>query len=72
MEQVMIALTELPAVWLTQQSREGWKRYACLFGMAGQPFWMYATYTAGQYGMFALTIAYTYSWWLGIKNNWLR
>lgn len=70
-EQVMIALTGATAVYLTQQSREGWKKYACLFGMAGQPFWIYATYPTEQWGMFALTLFYTWSWWLGIKNNWL-
>jgi len=71
MDQIAIALTGVVAIWLTQQSNDGWKGYACLFGMAGQPFWFYAAYSAEQWGILILTLFYTYSWILGIKNNWL-
>ena len=71
MEQIGIALTGIVAIWLTQQSNESWKKYACLFGLAGQPFWFYAAYMAEQWGILALTVFYTYSWWLGLKNHWL-
>jgi hypothetical protein len=70
--QIGIALTGIIAIWLTQQRKENWKKYACLFGMSGQPFWFYSAYTSQQWGILALTIFYTYSWWLGIKNNWIR
>lgn len=70
-EQVTIALTGGIAIWLTQQSRGGWKRYACLFGMAGQPFWLFSAWQAGQWGILALSIFYTYAWAVGIRNNWL-
>ena len=70
--QIGIALTGMVAIWLTQQSREEWKKYACLFGMAGQPLWFYSAYTAQQWGILALTIFYTYAWWLGIKSNWIK
>ena len=71
MEQVAIALTGTIAIWLTQQQREGWKRFACIFGMIGQPFWFYSAYTAEQWGILIITFFYTYSWGLGIYNNWL-
>ncbi len=71
MEQILIAFTGVTAIWLTQQSKEEWKKYACLFGVAGQPFWSYSAYSAEQWGIFALCIFYTYSWCLGVKNNWL-
>jgi hypothetical protein len=70
-EQAAIALTGIVAIWLTQQSNDNWKKYACLFGLAGQPFWFYAAYTAEQWGILALTFFYTYSWLLGFKNNWI-
>jgi hypothetical protein len=70
--QIGIAFTGVIAIWLTQQRRENWKKYACLFGMAGQPLWFYSAYTAEQWGILALTIFYTYSWWLGINNNWRK
>jgi len=71
MEQIAIAFTGIIAIWLTQQSNNDWKRYACLFGLTGQPFWFYSAYTAEQWGIFALCIFYTYAWFIGFKNNWL-
>ena len=71
MEQVAIALTGIVAIWLTQQGNNGWKKYACLFGLVGQPFWFYSAYMSEQWGIFILCIFYTYGWLLGFKNNWL-
>jgi len=71
MDQFFILITGVAAVFLTQQSEEEWKRYACLFGMAGQPFWFYFAYEAEAWGIFGNSILYTYCWGLGIKNNWL-
>ena len=71
MDQIGIALTGCVAIWLTQQGNDNWKKYACLFGLAGQPFWIYSSYNAEQYGILAMTILYSYSWLVGVKNNWL-
>ena len=72
MEQVGLALTGAVAIYLSQQKDETLKRYACIFGLLGQPFWFYATYQAGQWGIFALSFIYTYSWAVGFRNNWLK
>ena len=69
--QIGIALTGVIAIWLTQQNREEWKKYACLFGMAGQPFWFYSSYSTEQWGIFALCFFYAYSWAIGIKTHWI-
>lgn len=70
--QIWIAFTGLVAVWLTQQPyRPEWARYACLFGLVGQPAWWMSTWIAEQWGIFVLTIFYTYAWWLGVKRHWL-
>ena len=71
-EQIGIMCTGVVAVWLSQDSRESWRRYACLFGMAGQPFWIMAAYGAEQWGILVMTMLYTYSWARGVWNNWLR
>lgn len=71
-EQIGIAMTGVIAIWLTQQKRAEWKRYACIFGMTGQPFWFYAAYTAEQWGIFAMCFLYAYSWSLGVWNNWIK
>jgi len=72
MEQIFIAFTGVTAIWLTQQKKEEWKKYACLFGLAGQPFWFYSAYTSESWGIFTLVLFYTYFWLLGVKNNWLN
>lgn len=72
MEQIFIALTGVVAIYLTQQDKHThWKKYACIFGLLGQPFWFYSAYTSEQWGIFILCIFYTYSWFIGFRNNWL-
>ena len=71
-DQIGIAVTGVVAIWLTQQSNEEWKRYACLFGLAGQPFWFYTAYQAEQWGIFVMSFFYAYSWIIGFKNNWIN
>lgn len=70
--QIAILLTGVIAIYLTQQSNEHLKKYACIFGLIGQPFWMYATYTSGQLGIFLLTFAYTYAWGQGFYQYWIK
>ena len=72
MEQLFIAVTGVVAIWLTQQSKNNLKKYACLFGIAGQPFWFYSAFTTEQWGIFALCFFYSYSWGLGVYNQWLK
>ena len=70
--QIVIMFTGVVAVYLTQQSDVTWKKYACLFGLVAQPFWAYSAYTAGQWGILVMTGFYTYSWALGVYNNFLK
>lgn len=70
--QAGIALTGTVAIFLTQSKSAEARRYACLFGMAGQPFWMYETFVAAQWGMFALTFLYALAWAKGIYQHWLK
>lgn len=72
MEQFAIAFTGAVAIWLTQQSNKKLTKYACLFGMASQPFWFYSAYTNNQWGIFVLCLFYSYSWGLGVYNNWIK
>jgi len=67
----MIALLGLTAIYLTQQNRQNLKKYACLFGLASQPFWLYTGYANKQWGIFIIAIAYTFMWGIGVKNNFL-
>lgn len=71
-EQIGIAICGVTAVFLSQDSRESYRRWACLFGLCGQPFWLYATYQAHQWGIFFLAFIYTYSWARGVKTYWVK
>lgn len=43
-DQIAIALTGATAVWCSQDHRESVRRWACILGTIGQPFWFYAAY----------------------------
>ena len=71
-EQIAIALTGVTAIWITQQKKDKLKKYACLFGIAGQPFWFYSAIANEQWGIFVLCCFYTYAWGTGVYNNWIK
>ena len=71
-EQIGIAIFGVAAVFLSQDARESWRKWACVFGLAGQPFWFMATFKAEQWGIFALCFLYAYSWARGIKTFWMK
>jgi hypothetical protein len=50
LDQIGITLSGVIAVWLTQDKRATWQRWACIFGMVAQPFWFYAAWKAEQWG----------------------
>src|SRR5690349_4659559 len=51
LDQIGITLSGVIAVWLTQDKRIAWRRWACIFGMFAQPFWFYAAWKAEQWGI---------------------
>lgn len=71
-DQIGIALTGVTAIFLSQSKSDKARRYACLFGLAGQPFWIYSAINAEQWGVLALTVLYTLAWWKGVWTHWLR
>lgn len=71
MDQIWIGLFSVTAIFLSQDSRPHFRKWACIFGLLSQPAWFYATYTAGQWGIFLLSFVYAYLWWRGFRNFWL-
>ena len=70
-DQIGIMLTGVIAVWLTQSTNESRRRYACLFGLVGQPFWFYAAFSAAQWGVFVVCVLYSLAWLCGLWTHWL-
>ena len=69
--QIFIALLGVTAIWLSQDANPARRRFACLFGLAGQPFWFWSAISAEQWGIFVLCCFYTVAWARGVKSNWL-
>lgn len=69
--QVAIMLTGVTAIALSQSANPKTQRYACLFGLAAQPFWFWATISAGQWGIAAMCCLYTLAWARGVRTHWL-
>lgn len=70
-DQIVIGVFGTGAAYLSQDEHANRRRFACLCGLAAQPFWFYASWNAGQWGVFALSIIYTLAWARGIKTHWL-
>lgn len=71
-DQIFIGIFGLTSIWLTNDPRENVRRWACIAGLCAQPFWFYATFQAGQWGIFALAFFYTAGWYRGFRHHWLR
>lgn len=69
MIQAAILILSAAAMWLvsgrSRHARLGW-----MLGLASQPFWLWETWAAGQWGMFLLAVFYTGAWARGLANNW--
>lgn len=71
-DQAIIAITGVVAIFLTQSSERRWQKYACIVGLVGQPFWIIATLDSNQWGMFVLSVFYTLAWIQGVRNFWFK
>lgn len=71
-EQFIIGICGIATVYLSQDTRASWRRWACIVGMFAQPFWIYATWKADQWGIFLLAFIYFAGWWRGFRNFWLN
>lgn len=70
-EQLAIAFLGVSAAWLSQDARESRRRWACVLGLIGQPFWFWATYRAQQWGILALCFVYAWAWFRGFRLRWM-
>ena len=69
--QAIIAITGILSIWLVNDERREWARWACIIGLIGQPFWIYSSLENEQWGIFVLSIIYVFAWLRGLKQYWL-
>jgi len=70
-DQIAIALLGAAAAWLSQARSLQSRRWACIFGLLGQPFWFYASWHTGQWGVFAVSVIYLCAWLRGLWVYWV-
>lgn len=47
-------------------------RWAPVFGLCAQPFWVASAAMAEQWGILLLSVFYVYGWWKGIEKHWIN
>lgn len=62
----------LLAIYLSQDWRIGYRRWACWVGLASQPAWLYTAWAAEQWGIFGLSLLYTAMWLRGVHTYWIK
>lgn len=70
--QTLIALLGIASIWLVNDPRAMCQRWACVLGLAAQPFWFYTSWQADQWGIFLLSIAYALAWLRGFWRHWMN
>lgn len=69
--QLFIAIFGVTAVALSQSAIAARRRWACIFGLLGQPAWFYAAWSTEQWGVLILCFLYTASWAKGLHTHWV-
>lgn len=59
-DQIVIATCGFCGIWFLSRRNAKLRRWGFITGLISQPFWIYATWTGKQLGMFILSIWYTY------------
>ena len=64
--QIWLPLMGLPAIYCVSKKSS----LAPLFGLLGQPAWIYCALYTGQWGMLTLALVYTVMWVLTAHRWW--
>ena len=71
-DQLCIGLFGVTAIYLSQDLRLPYQRWACVFGLVGQVFWFDTMIRAKQWGVVVLCCFYTALWLRGFYNYWIK
>ena len=69
--QTAIAIMGPIAIWLSQSRRLRFQRWACIVGLMSQPFWFWATWDSGQWGVFVVAVVCLLAWLRGLWVHWI-
>lgn len=69
--QICIFIFGALGLLLVNDPRPHVRRFGCISGLIGQPFWYIAAFHAGQWGIFASSFLYSASWIRGFYYAWV-
>lgn len=69
--QVAILIFGATAIWVVGRP-ESWSKYGFILGCCSQPFWIVTSFMNEQWGIFALSLWYSYSWAQGVHTHFFR
>lgn len=69
--QILIVLTGGVAIWMVNQDKN-WAKWGNVVGLVSQPLWLYTTFVAEQWGIFALSLFYMFCWGQGVYNKFYK
>lgn len=69
--QAAIAVMGPAAIWLSQARSAKFQRWACIIGIASQPFWFWALWNSPQWGVFVVAVVSALGWVKGLWVHWL-
>jgi hypothetical protein len=50
--------------------KDKWMPYGFIIGLVGQPLWLYSSIYSGQWGVFIVTLWFSWRYLVGITNYW--
>lgn len=69
--QIAIPIFSGTGVYFVARKDEA-KKWGYVFGLASQPFWAYTLIYHKQWGLFLLSLFFTFQWCKGIYNYWIQ
>lgn len=70
--QVLLASLSLTALYLVNRREERVRRWAPVFGLLAQPFWLASALSTRQYGMATVVAFYAAIWARALYSNFWR
>ena len=70
--QICIVIFGVGAIWLANDRREHYRRWAPIAGLLGQPAWIVAAIQSGQMGVLLVSLLYTVAWGRGFWMQWIE
>lgn len=71
-DQLGIAVFGVAGIALANAKTHRYRKWASIFGLAGQGFWFYMATINKLWGVLVLSFVYTAFWGVGLYNNWIR